>query len=208
MAARTRADRSTLPSEAHDIERCLSFINTLSGRTTDAPSEKLVSYDAFLAWARDSGLLKTDDAGRLASRAKRRQEEAQRVVSNARALRELLHETFTATSDGKTPPAATLDELSARLGGWYRYGRLVPGETSLQWAYGGNDDLDRVLWEVARTASRVLTSPRLARVHPCAAADCGWWFLDDTKNASRRWCDMKICGNREKVRRFRHRHRA
>jgi predicted RNA-binding Zn ribbon-like protein len=27
--------------------------------------------------------------------------------------------------------------------------------------------------------------------------------VDDTKNCSRRWCDMKLCGNREKIRRFR-----
>ncbi|MGE3889659.1 MAG: CGNR zinc finger domain-containing protein, partial [Vicinamibacterales bacterium] len=37
----------------------------------------------------------------------------------------------------------------------------------------------------------------------CAAQDCRWWFVDETKNRSRRWCDMKICGNREKLRRFR-----
>jgi len=104
------------------------------------------------------------------------------------------------------PGADTLADLSAQLGAWYRHGRLVPGENSLQWIYAGGDDLDRVLWEVARSAARLLTSSQLSRVRPCAAADCGWWFLDDTKNASRRWCDMKICGNREKLRRFRERH--
>ena len=54
--------------------------------------------------------------------------------------------------------------------------------------------------------SRLVTSARLGRVRACAALDCGWWFLDDTKNASRRWCDMKICGNRQKVRSYRERH--
>jgi predicted RNA-binding Zn ribbon-like protein len=72
----------------------------------------------------------------------------------------------------------------------------------------GADDLERPYWDAARGAARLLTSPLLGRVRACAAADCGWWFLDDTKNASRRWCDMKICGNRDKVRRFRARGRG
>jgi predicted RNA-binding Zn ribbon-like protein len=206
MASRARAGgRPTLPSEDLDIERCLSFVNTLSGRATETPSERLVSYDALLDWSRESGLLKPDEADRLAARARRRQDEATRVITEARGLRERLHETFTATSNGKTPSSKTLEALSAQLGGWYRYGRLVPAEDSLHWAYGGGEDPDRVLWEIARAASRLLTSPSLARVRPCAADTCGWWFLDDSKNASRRWCDMKICGNREKIKRFRER---
>jgi predicted RNA-binding Zn ribbon-like protein len=204
MAAR-RA-RPAVPPENEDIERCLSFVNTLSERTSENPTEKLVSYEALVDWARGSGLFKAEDADRLTSRAKRRQDEAERVVANARELRELLHHTFAATSAGKAPASATLEDLSTLLGGWYRYGRLVPCGEALQWCYGGGEDLDRVLWEIARTASRLLTSPRLAHVRPCAAASCGWWFLDDSKNGSRRWCDMKICGNREKIRRFRDRH--
>jgi predicted RNA-binding Zn ribbon-like protein len=167
-----------------------------------------VSFDALLAWTRETGVLKADEVEKLAARAKRRHSEAARVLADAKELRELLHATFTATSEERPPAAATLEQLSARLGAWYRYGRLVPGEGALQWIYAGDDDLDRVLWEVARSASRLLTSPQLSRVRPCAAQDCGWWFIDDTKNASRRWCDMKICGNREKLRRFRERQKG
>lgn len=200
-----RRAQPAVPPEEQDVERCLSFVNTLSERTSANPTEKLVSYEALVEWARGSGLVKDDDAARLSARARRRQDEAERVVSHARKLRELLHHTFVATSSGKAPAPALLEELSAALGGWYRHGRLVPCGEALQWCYGGGDDLDRVLWEIARTASRLLTSSRLARIRPCAAITCGWWFLDDSKNGSRRWCDMKICGNREKIRRFRDR---
>ncbi|MEW6230587.1 MAG: CGNR zinc finger domain-containing protein [Bacillota bacterium] len=34
------------------------------------------------------------------------------------------------------------------------------------------------------------------------------WFLDTTRNHSRRWCSMRDCGNRVKVRRFYNRKRA
>jgi predicted RNA-binding Zn ribbon-like protein len=204
----SRRAPTACPSQESDIERCLSFVNTRSGRATDNPTETLVSFDALLTWAREKAVLSAADADRIAARAARRRGEAMRVLAHACELRELLHDTFSASSEGRAPAAATLDELSAHLGAWYRHGRLVPGGEALQWVYAGSDDLERVLWEVARSASRLLTSPLLPRVRHCAANACGWWFLDDTKNASRRWCDMKICGNREKLRRFRERQRA
>jgi predicted RNA-binding Zn ribbon-like protein len=197
--------RPAVPAEELDVKRCLSFVNTLSGRASERPSEKLASFDSLVAWARDEGLFKAEEAERLISRAKRRQSEAERVLAHARELRELVHETLTDMSTGRAPRRTTLDELSARLAGWYRHGKLVACAEALHWVYAGGDDLDRVLWEVSRAASRLLTSSRVSRVHACESADCGWWFVDDTKNRSRRWCDMTLCGNREKLRRFRQR---
>jgi predicted RNA-binding Zn ribbon-like protein len=40
-------------------------------------------------------------------------------------------------------------------------------------------------------------------VKACRADDCQWAFVDTARNHSRQWCDMAICGNREKARRFR-----
>jgi predicted RNA-binding Zn ribbon-like protein len=41
------------------------------------------------------------------------------------------------------------------------------------------------------------------RVRRCPAPDCAWVFWDSSKNASRRWCSMRVCGNRAKARAFR-----
>jgi predicted RNA-binding Zn ribbon-like protein len=46
------------------------------------------------------------------------------------------------------------------------------------------------------------------RVRRCPAADCAWVFWDSSKNASRRWCSMRICGNRAKARAFADRRRG
>ena len=43
------------------------------------------------------------------------------------------------------------------------------------------------------------------RVKACAEPDCRWAFLDLSRNASRRWCDMSECGNRAKNRAWRSR---
>ena len=45
------------------------------------------------------------------------------------------------------------------------------------------------------------------RLKACRASDCEWAFIDSARNHSRAWCSMKSCGNREKARAFRERHR-
>jgi predicted RNA-binding Zn ribbon-like protein len=46
------------------------------------------------------------------------------------------------------------------------------------------------------------------RAKACRADDCQWAFVDSARNHSRQWCDMSICGNRAKARRFRRSHAA
>jgi predicted RNA-binding Zn ribbon-like protein len=45
-----------------------------------------------------------------------------------------------------------------------------------------------------------------ARLKACRADDCKWAFIDTARNRTRQWCDMAVCGNREKARRYRSRH--
>ncbi|MEU8120107.1 CGNR zinc finger domain-containing protein [Spirillospora sp. NPDC049024] len=46
------------------------------------------------------------------------------------------------------------------------------------------------------------------RVRRCPAHDCAWVFWDSSRNASRRWCSMRVCGNRAKARAFTERRAA
>lgn len=52
--------------------------------------------------------------------------------------------------------------------------------------------------DVALSALRQITANRVARVKSCP--NCDWVFLDKSKNGSRIWCDMAVCGNRHKAR--------
>ena len=201
------------PAESVDAERILAFVNTLSGRPTPAPAERLTSYDALVEWAREQHLVSAAAAERLLAEARRHPHQAAAVLSRAREFREAINALALAIEQQRQPAPAVLATISDRLADAYAHGRLVPHDGALQWTFSAEEDLsrrsaakadlDRVLWEISRAAGRLVLSPRLSRVRSCAAADCGWWFVDDTKNHSRRWCDMKICGNREKVRRFR-----
>lgn len=62
-------------------------------------------------------------------------------------------------------------------------------------------------WEVCGVLAESLlvsqSSSDWWRVRACAAPDCGWVFVDRSKNGSRRWCDMGSCGNRAKLRSYR-----
>jgi predicted RNA-binding Zn ribbon-like protein len=203
MAKKSRA--SAPPAESVDAERVLAFLNTLSSRPTAAPVERLASYDALLEWAREQHLLPAAAADRLSAEARRHPHQAATVVSRAREFREALNGLAEAIEKNRQPPAAVLDTISDHLAAAYANGRLVPHEGGLQWVASTDDALERVLWEIGRAAGRLVLSPRLSKIRACAASDCGWWFVDDTRNRSRRWCDMKICGNRAKVRRFRSR---
>ena len=62
---------------------------------------------------------------------------------------------------------------------------------------------ERILAEIARAAGDLLTSDALNRVRQCSNPNCSWLFVDTSRAGRRRWCDMKVCGNRAKVYRFR-----
>jgi predicted RNA-binding Zn ribbon-like protein len=82
--------------------------------------------------------------------------------------------------------------------------RLIPIKNGFTWDTNGKkDELDWMLKPVVRSAAELLTSDELTRVKECADdKGCGWLFLDKSRNRSRRWCDMKDCGNRAKAKRF------
>ena len=181
----------------------MALVNTLSGRGTAMPRESLVSYPALLEWARGAGVIAPSVATDLARRAGAHPEEAERAVARARELRESLHGLFSAVAQQKAPPSAVLAILAFHLGAGFAQARLVFHDGTLRWAPGAVAALDDVTRELARAAANLVGSDSLARVRACAADDCRWWFIDDTRNHSRRWCEMKTCGNRAKLRRYR-----
>ncbi|MFF5721595.1 CGNR zinc finger domain-containing protein [Streptomyces buecherae] len=60
----------------------------------------------------------------------------------------------------------------------------------------------RGLARVAVAWSELVLAGDAARLKRCAEHECAWVFWDVSKNRSRRWCSMRVCGNRNKARRF------
>lgn len=59
---------------------------------------------------------------------------------------------------------------------------------------------------VALSALALLEPAKRRRIRICA--NCSWLFLDKSKNGSRLWCDMSVCGNRQKAKRHYERKRV
>ena len=188
---------------------CLDFANTVSDRPAPRPREHLNAYSDLVSWARQVGVLADDDARRLLAAAVRHPERAAAVLAGAIELREAIYRIFEAVADGRAPEAADVDALNAVLAGALARARIVPAEDGFEWGWADDPTaLDRMLWPVARSAADLLASDELATVRVCPGGGCRWLFADQSRNGIRRWCDMKVCGNRAKARRFQARKRV
>jgi predicted RNA-binding Zn ribbon-like protein len=192
---------------------CLDFVNTVGWRLTDRPSEYLRSYEDLLTWGKQADLLGPGETEALSQQATLDPEGAQETLSRALALREAIHRAISAVIDGEPQDESELSAFNRELSIALSRLRVMPAGDAYGWAWNwsGNDGgppLDSPLWPVARSAAELLTSPRLGRVKVCADSGCGWVFLDESRNGSRRWCDSRDCGNRERVRRHLARKRA
>jgi predicted RNA-binding Zn ribbon-like protein len=194
---------------------CLDFVNTLAWRLTERPVEYLDSYEDLLAWGRQAGLLTPKETEVLSGWAATDSEGARATLSRAVALREAVHRVFSAAIAGEPRDESALSTLNRELSEALSRLRVAPAAGDAYvwaWARGGEDGggppLERPLWPVARSAAELLTSPKLSRGKVCGGDGCGWMFLDESRNASRRWCDSRDCGNRERVRKYLARKRA
>lgn len=64
---------------------------------------------------------------------------------------------------------------------------------------------DTVTGTIAAAVAQLTIERRWERIKICPADDCRWAFYDASRNHSRQWCSMRVCGNRAKVRRHRDR---
>jgi predicted RNA-binding Zn ribbon-like protein len=200
---------------------CLDFVNTVSGRAParkPGPSRKaellvgrdrLGAYPDLVRWSVGAGALTRGEAEELLGRGRRRPAEADAAFRRAVRLREAIYRIFVSVIKGWEAPASDLEVLNGEVAAARARERVVVGEDGFGWAWDRRPaGVDRVLWPLARSAAELLTSADLAFIRECQGEDCGWLFLDTSRNRTRRWCDMRDCGNLAKVRRFRRRRGA
>jgi predicted RNA-binding Zn ribbon-like protein len=181
---------------------CLDFANTMSDRPSDSPQELLKSYNDLVSWAAQAHIVTENEAERLRNEAVSRPAEASAVLKRAIDLREAIYRIFSALGNDSSAEEADLVILNGALSEGMAQAHIVPKANGFSWDWSGKEDaLERILWLVVRSAADLLVSEELDTVRVCASEDCQWLFLDTSKNKSRRWCDMKSCGNRAKARR-------
>lgn len=188
---------------------CLDFANTLQQDTEGNSLETLNQYADLVAWGWKYEILPTEDsANHLLEIAARQPQAAQSALEKAIQLRDLIFRIFSTSSDGCTPEADDIEWLNAYLVEALVWLRIRPSDSGCYWSWADSgNDLEKVWYPVVWSAANLLNSDDLARVRECASETCTWLFVDTSKNHSRRWCSMKSCGNRDKVRRYLQRQR-
>jgi predicted RNA-binding Zn ribbon-like protein len=180
----------------------LDFVNTLDWRfRKEGPEELMQSYDDLLRFTEQSKML-TPKQTRPLRRSTSGSMEA-RALERCTQFRESMAEILYDRLDGRSPSAASLKALER----YFKAARLKQTlswkESDLEWKWSGMErDAELPLWELAMSASGLMLSEDVHRVRACDNPECRWLFLDTSKNHTRRWCDMKVCGNRMKARRF------
>jgi len=197
------------PFEFSGGDLCLDFADTVNERTTDHPVDLLSSYARLLQWGEEAGAITTKTAERLRHLAQQSEPEARTALRKAVQLRDALYDLFAALSLGDAVPGEALATVNTTVRQASQHAEIVQNQGTFRWQWiNPESNLDAVLWPVSRAASDLLSSQELIYVRQCAADDCAWLFVDKTKNHRRRWCDMKICGNRDKARRYYHKKKA
>lgn len=180
---------------------CLDFINTVDDRARDHPEEHLTGYVDLVAWSRYVEIMSDDEAQHLLAESAQHPAEAKAALAAAITLREALYHIFLATLAERAPHADDLASFNAARAQALAHSEIVPAADGFAWRWtGAEQEPGWMLWPITRSAADLLLSPNLQRVRACSGSDCGWLFLDTSKNHTRRWCTMEGCGNRAKAR--------
>jgi predicted RNA-binding Zn ribbon-like protein len=167
------------------LELIRDFVNTAD---LERQEDELADAEGFQRW-----LVRH----RLAERGRRASEPG---AAEARAVREALRELLRANNAVAVDRDAATSALdrAARAAGLSI--RFVDGAVAFVPSRTGG--LGTLLAAVAASMS----DGSWPRLKACRSDSCRWAFVDTARNRSRQWCDMAVCGNREKARTFRQRH--
>jgi predicted RNA-binding Zn ribbon-like protein len=195
------------------LDRCgnaaaLDFVNTVHSRVETDTHEYLQSYADLATWALDGGLVSTREYRRLTDTARSRPRLAGGVLKRAIDLRELLYRLFLASIRNNDPSPEDIEALNKHITATLGRRRVRREGGAFVWSWDSEpESLDRPLWPVVLSAVELLASTEHTRLKECPMPDgCGWLFLDTSKNRTRKWCNMRTCGNVVKARRYYRRH--
>ncbi|MGH7510517.1 MAG: CGNR zinc finger domain-containing protein [Gemmatimonadales bacterium] len=196
-----------LPFKYVGGDPALDLVNTVDWTDRGPENERLGDYGRLTRWAVGAGILTGAAAATLRSRAESRPREAEAAYRLAWRARGVLQRLFGAIARGESHGDA-LNDFNGLLGQALEGMRIAPSSRKrhrgrgleLGWPDMG-ESLDRLVWPVLWSAASLIVSDEAPRIRICGGADCGWVYVDRSRNRLRRWCQMATCGTREKSRR-------
>ena len=188
-------------------DAALDFVNTVTGRD-QRPRDWIDGYPRLIEWAAFVHLLPRKTLRALARKARKEPAAAAIALARTKVLREALFGLLTAIISRRTPPKKALALLREYwIAGMNAHELRFSDGHVIAELRGDAADLELIAAVVAcGIVQRVLPLP-VKRFRICHGPNCSWLFIDSSKAGRRRWCDMAVCGNAAKTRRFRSRSR-
>jgi len=165
------------------------YVNTLDLETG---IDRISTPDELAMWFSEQGL--TDDLVEPTD------EEHTDALAVREAIRELLLVNNGVDDADAGGASKTLEEAGrkAHLGVRFEEGRPVLAPEG--------DGASAAIGTIVATVAELAPSDEWKRLKTCRDETCRVVFYDQSRNRSRAWCSMEVCGNREKARSFRKRH--
>jgi predicted RNA-binding Zn ribbon-like protein len=196
-----------LPFKYVGGDPAIDLVNTVDWTSRGPEHDRLASYDRLVEWAQGGGIISPRAAAGLRSRARSHSRAAALAYTAALRAREVLWRLFGALARNESP-SEPLRDFNVFLAKALLHLQVAPvrgkPRTEPSLALGWNDlgeSLESVLWPVLWSAASLLVSDERGQIRICGSLDCGWMFVDRSRNGLRRWCQMETCGTLEKTRR-------
>ncbi len=195
-----------LPFKYVGGDPAIDLVNTVDWTRHGLKDERLGDYQRLTRWAEGSGVVLPRLAAKLRRTAAGHPHEAGTAYRAALRAREILRRLLVELAQGSASAGAVAD-FNRILAPVLQHLRVRPlGNAAPRLQLGWDDEenrLESVLWPVLWSAASLISSPEASQIRVCGGEDCGWMYVDRSRNGLRRWCQMESCGTREKTRRRR-----
>lgn len=183
---------------------CLDFCNTGQAMRSPRQAEWISGFGDLVDWLEAGEAISHMQARRWRRAGEAAPGAAATAWRQAITLREVLFRVFNAAARGVDAERDDLQVIEAAFTASLASSRFERSDENYTWQLTPEAAAPRTIVQpIVKSAVDLLTSKSLSRLRRCGSETCFWLFLDETKNRSRRWCEMASCGNLAKVRRHR-----
>jgi predicted RNA-binding Zn ribbon-like protein len=180
----------------------LDFHNTVEWPPRGKSNDRLPRPVDLVRWATESGIVTSDEARKLRAYCIRNGSRSRAELADTLQLRSLIHHLLSNLVEGQQPSDASIATLNQRLKKLRSRQKIEWRNGELRWSPVGSRGTTTIMDRLALSAAELITSAELWRLRTCANPECGWLFLDTTRNGLRKWCSMAECGGRAKSKRY------
>ena len=124
------------------------------------------------------------------------------LLEKAKELREITRVLIQQKKEGHSLDIESLNAFLHKASRWLHL-EYDANQSLIVTHHYAKHNPEQVLAPLVEATAKLITQEDFSLVKHCEHKDCVLWFYDKTKAHKRRWCSMKVCGNRHKVMKFR-----